>query len=443
MNPYDFLSQFKKYGKKGGFKPGLKRVKKLLSYLDNPQDKINYIHIGGSNGKGSTVAILKSILKEAGYKVGAYISPPLLHFNERFTVNDQPINTKDLKDIVLKLQEIFEDPTKDIDIKEPSFFEIITVVAFEYFYQKQVDIGLLEVGLGGRLDATNAIKKPLLSIITNISYEHADILGPKIEDIAFEKAGIIKKGVPIITGADNNDALQVFKKISNERNSNLVILDLENKYEVLHKNLNHQTFNLDLPEKYYKNLKLNILGSHQIKNAALTIQALQYLPEEYEIKSEHISEGLLNCRWPGRLEVIAKDPTIILDGAHNVDGVKRLVEFLKENISKDKKIYFLISILKDKDYQEMLKFINTLQNPKELVITKNQNERSLKPLKIKKYAELLKIANKVYVDIYQAVKGTENLLDKEDVFCITGSLYTVSEARFYTYLLKEGGLTDG
>ena len=443
MNPYDFLAKFKKYGKKGGFKPGLKRVKKLLYYLDNPQDKINYIHIGGSNGKGSTVAILKSILRKAGYKVGAYISPPLVHFNERFTVNDQPINTKDLKDIVLKLQEIFEDPKKDIDIEDPSFFEIITVVAFEYFYQKQVDIGIMEVGLGGRLDATNAIKKPLLSIITNISYEHADILGPKIEDIAFEKAGIIKKGVPIITGSDNKKALQVFEKISNERKANLVILNLDNKYDVLHKDLSYQTFNLDLPEKHFKNLKLNILGNHQIKNAALTIQALQYLPEEYEIKREHISEGLLNCRWPGRLEVMAKNPTIILDGAHNVDGVKRLVEFLKENISKDKKIYFLISILKDKDYQEMLKLINTLQTPKEFAITKNQNERSLKPLKIKEYADSLNIANKVYDDIYQAVKGTENILNKEDVFCITGSLYTVSEARFYTYLLKEGGLTDG
>jgi dihydrofolate synthase/folylpolyglutamate synthase len=443
MDPYEFLSQFKKYGKKGGFKPGLTRVKKLLSYLDNPQDKINYIHIGGSNGKGSTVAILKSILREAGYKVGAYISPPLVHFNERFTVDDKPINTKDLNDIVTKLKEIFDDPTKDIDIEDPSFFEIITVVAFEYFYQQQVDIGLLEVGLGGRLDATNAIKQPLLSIITNISYEHADILGPKIEDIAFEKAGIIKKGVPIITGSDNKKALQVFKKISNERNAKLVILDTDNKYDILHKDLSYQTFNLDLPEKYFENLKLSILGNHQIKNAALTIQALQHLPEEYEIKREHISQGLINCRWPGRLEVMAKNPTIILDGAHNVDGVKRLVEFLKENISKDKKIYFLISILKDKDYQEMLKLIKTLENPKEFAITKNQNERSLKPLKIKKYADILKIANKVYDDIYQAVKGTENLLNKEDIFCITGSLYTVSEARFYTYLLKEGGLTDG
>ncbi|HKL13169.1 MAG TPA: folylpolyglutamate synthase/dihydrofolate synthase family protein [Halanaerobiales bacterium] len=443
MNPYKFLLQFKKYGKKGGFNPGLKRVNKLLSYLGNPQDKVDYIHIGGSNGKGSTAALLTSILRENGYKVGTYISPPLIHFNERFKVDNLAINTHELKGIVNQLKDIFEDSDKDIKLEDPSFFEIITVIAFQYFYEKNIDIGILEVGLGGRLDATNAIKSSLLSIITNISYEHADILGPEIKDIAFEKAGIIKSKVPIITGADNEEALSVFREKSSQKKSRLIILEDEVKYEIKNKNLDFQTFNLQYDDKSFKNLKLNILGDHQITNAALSIRALDLLPEQYNIKKESIYNGLANCEWPGRLEVMQRNPDIILDGAHNVDGIKRLVEFLDEYIEEDKKVYFLISILKDKDYKEMLKLIKSLKHEKDFVITRNQNERSLPQITIKNYAEKLDIKNDMYDNIYEAVKSTYKKLQKGDIFCITGSLYTVAEARFYTYLLKEGGLQDG
>lgn len=443
MNPYQFLSQFKKYGKKGGFQPGLGRVNKLLSYLDNPQDKVDYIHIGGSNGKGSTAAILTSIFKAAGFKVGTYISPPLIHFNERFKVNDVPITSGELKGIVSELEEIFFDPDKDIKIEEPSFFEVITVIAFQYFYKKEIDLGILEVGLGGRLDATNVIKRPLLSIITNISYEHADILGPRIKDIAFEKAGIIKKGVPIITGAENNEALKVFKKISAQRKAKLTILDESTNYELIDKDIEQQTFNLKYDNKIFKNMKLNILGRHQVKNAALAIRSIELLPKKYKITRENIYKGLARCRWPGRLEIINRNPDIILDGAHNVDGVKRLVEFLDDNIEKNKKIFFLISILKDKDYKEMINIINTLNHKKEFAITKNQNERSLNPNLLKNYADSLKIKSEIYYDIYEAVKKTYKILNRNNLLCITGSLYTVSEARFSTYLLTKGGLKNG
>src|SRR6056297_3894400 len=229
MNPYKYIQKFKKYCKIGGFKPGLSRVKKLLSCFDNPQNKVDYIHIGGSNGKGSTAAILSSIYKEAGYRVGTYISPPLIHFNERFRINQKPISTEDLSGIIDSLKKIFDDPEKNIDIDEPSFFEIITVIAFIYFAQKDVDIGIIEVGLGGRLDATNVIKKPLVSVITNISYEHADILGPNIEDIAYEKAGIIKNNRPVITGSNNPKVLEVFKQKVKEKNTKLTVLNLKDK----------------------------------------------------------------------------------------------------------------------------------------------------------------------------------------------------------------------
>ncbi len=443
MNPYEFLSQFKKYGKKGGFQPGLSRVNKLLSYLDNPQDKVNYIHIGGSNGKGSTAAILTSIFKEAGFKVGTYISPPLVHFNERFRVNEIPITTNELKEIVSELKDIFADPAKDIKIEEPSFFEIITVIAFQYFYKKEVEVGILEVGLGGRLDATNAVSRPLLSIITNISYEHADILGPEIKDIAFEKAGIIKKGVPVITGAENKEALDVFKKIAAQSKAKLTIMEKAANYELIDKNLEQQTFNLRYNEKTFEDIKLNILGEHQVKNAALALRSLDLLPARYKINKDKIYLGLTRCRWPGRLEIINRNPNIILDGAHNVDGMKRLVQFIDDNIEKDKKLFFLISILKDKDYREMFNIINTLDHKMELAITRNQNERSLKPALLKNYADTLNIKNKVYNNIQEAVKQTYKTVDEDDTFCITGSLYTVAEARFFTHLLIEGGLKDG
>ena len=443
MNPYEYLSEFKKYGKKGGFKPGLERVKKILSYFDNPQDKVDYIHIGGSNGKGSTVAIISSILREAGYQVGTYISPPLVHFNERFSINGKPISTKDLSLIVKRLKEVFDDPSTDIDKEDPSFFEIITVIAFVYFYEKNIDIGILEVGLGGRLDATNIIKKPLISIITNISYEHAEILGPRIKDIAYEKAGIIKENIPIITGAENEEALKVFRKIAQEKNSKLIVLNPNKMYNVVEKSLQHQIINLDYKDKILMNIKLNILGKHQIKNSALAVKSLEFLPERYPVDEDDITEGLKKCKWPGRLEVLKEDPDIILDGAHNVDGMQRLIEFLRDNIDKNKKILFILSILKEKEYKKMLTLIKKLENEIELIITKNNNERSLNPIIIQEYADKLNINNIVCGDIYTSVKKANNILSENDVLCITGSLYTVAEARFYIYLLVEGGLDNG
>ncbi|MFO7815804.1 MAG: folylpolyglutamate synthase/dihydrofolate synthase family protein [Halanaerobiales bacterium] len=443
MNSYKYLSQFKKYGKKGGFNPGLERVQKILSYLDNPQEKIEYIHIGGSNGKGSTAAITTSILRKAGYKVGTYISPPLVHFNERFKIDDIPISTRELDSIVAKLKSIFDDPQKDISIEEPSLFEIITVVAFMHFYNNKIDIGILEVGLGGRLDSTNVIKKPLVSIITNISYEHADILGPKIEQIAFEKAGIIKSGAPIITAESNKKVLKVFQKKAEEQNSELITVDYEKETEITHQSLDNQIININYNDKKLKGLKLNILGKHQVKNAGLGVKAIELLPDKYSVKQQDVYKGLEACNWPGRLEVVQRSPDIILDGAHNEIGMNRLVEFLKENIAPNKKVKFLISILRDKNYKKMVKIINSLNNHDiEIIITANQNERSLKPEEINKYVEPMQIKNDMYPDIYTAIKGIYDSLNKNEVLCITGSLYTVAEARFYIYLLNEGGLDN-
>ncbi len=444
MNPYEFISQFKKYGKKGGFNPGLKRVKKILSYLDNPQDKVDYIHIGGSNGKGSTAAILTSILQKAGYKVGTYISPPLVHFNERFKIDDTPISTKELNAIVVKLKEIFDNPQYDISIEEPSFFEIITVVAFMYFYENDIDIGILEVGLGGRLDATNVIKKSLLSIITNISYEHADILGPEIEQIAFEKAGIIKSGSPIITAERNKKVLKVFEEKAAEQNSKLITFDYKKEIEVLNKNLDNQIFNVYYKNDKLKRLKLNILGEHQIKNAGLVIKALESLHKENPVQPSSIYKGLEECKWPGRLEVVRRNPDIILDGAHNEDGMKRLVEFLNQNIDSSKNVIFLLSILKDKKYKKMIEVINKLNNKSlEMFITANRNERSLKSEKINEYVQQKQMKSNMYPDIYTAIQVIIENLTEEDFICISGSLYTVAEARFYLYLLSEGGLENG
>ncbi|MCF8000264.1 MAG: bifunctional folylpolyglutamate synthase/dihydrofolate synthase [Halanaerobiales bacterium] len=444
MNPYEFISQFKKYGKKGGFKPGLERVKKILSYLDNPQDKVNYIHIAGSNGKGSTAAMLTSILKNAGYKVGTYISPPLVHFNERFKINNIPISTKELEVIVSRLEEIFKDPQYDLSIEEPSFFEIITVIAFLHFYERKIDIGILEVGLGGRLDATNVIKNPLISIITNISYEHAEILGPKIEQIAFEKAGIIKYGSPVITAETNKKVLKVFEKKAAEKNSELIKFNYKKEAEFIKKSLEKQIFNIKYENNKLKHLKLNILGEHQIKNAGLAIRALESLPTKYPVKIEDIYKGLEECRWPGRLEMVQRDPDIILDGAHNEDGMKRLVEFLNQNVSSSKKIIFLLSILKDKNYKKMIDLINNLENKNlEIYITANKNERTLKPSEINKYVKLKKIKSNVYPNIYTTLKEMNKNLVEDDLVCITGSLYTVAEARFYIYLLSGGGLENG
>ncbi|MEW6087208.1 MAG: folylpolyglutamate synthase/dihydrofolate synthase family protein [bacterium] len=428
-----------------GIQFGLEKIKYLLSLLDRPQHSFKSIHIAGTNGKGSTSSFISSILKEAGFKVGLYTSPHLIDFRERIQVNGVLIPRKRLSKIVAKLMPLIEKTNSRMG--HLTYFEISTAIAFEYFKEENIDFACIEVGMGGRLDATNVIK-PLISVITSIGFDHTKELGNTLGKIAFEKAGIIKKNGILVCGVNDKEPLNVIKKICRIQNAKLYVINQNftgTRYAVsLH--LNGQEFS-------YKGIwgrlqrshvfKISLLGEHQIHNAALALAVIEILGRgvsrtapAVNINLDNIRAGLKNTKWPGRFEIIRKggrpfSPAIIIDGAHNPPGACKLSEGLK-TFFPGKKINFILGILKDKDIHGIVKEIMPLAC--KVIITSPHCDRACSP------EELVKIAGKYNKDmeaVYPIRKAIKRMREKirrgrqaaHEVICITGSLYTVGEAR--------------
>jgi len=365
----------------------LKAINSLLNKLGNPEKNLKVIHVAGTNGKGSTCAIISSILQEAGYKVGMYTSPHLKKFNERIKTNEKDITDKDILKYFNKIIRFYNNET---------FFEFTTALAFLYFYEKKVDFLVLEVGLGGRLDATNVIT-PLVSVITNISLEHQQYLGNTISEIAYEKAGIIKNNVPVVTGAAG-EALKEITKIAKKNNSKLYVV-----------------------KKNGKHLKLALNGEFQRHNALIALKTIDLLKNKYKITNDNIQKGLLKVKWPGRLEFISEN--VLVDCAHNLDAVKVLRKELLKIKKEYKKIILVIGILKDKNYKAMLKTITPLADF--VILTKPNINRAADPKILSKYVKKDKI---IIHNIPEAVKYAKEIAKKDDLILVTGSIYTVGEA---------------
>ncbi len=377
---------YKLKGKK--YNLDLGAIKGLLSKLSNPQDKLKVIHIAGTNGKGSTAAMLSSILKEAGYKVGLYTSPHLIEFNERFQINKKKITDKDILKYFNKIYPYYENET---------FFEFTTALAFLYFYEKKVDFLILEVGMGGRLDATNVIT-PLVSVITNISLEHQQYLGKNIRKIAYEKAGIIKNNVPVVTGATGS-ALTEIKKIAKKRKSKIHII-----------------------KNSSKSIKLNLNGKFQKNNALLAIKTIELLKKDYKITKSDIKKGLLNIKWPGRLHFLTKN--ILVDCAHNLDAIKTIKKDLIKIKKQYKKLILITGIMSDKSHKEMLKELETLSDF--IILTQPKIERSENPRVL---FDEIKVKNKKIIkNVKAALNYAKKIATKDDLIFITGSIFTVGEA---------------
>lgn len=436
MDPYQYINSFAMFGNKGGYKPGLKRMKALLEPFGNPQNKINTIHVAGSNGKGSTIAFLSSIYQEAGFKVGVYTSPHLLCFNERMQINGQYIKNEELAELIEMVKPVIEDIT-DSQLGRPTFFEVVTALAFLHFYRQKVDVLLLEVGLGGRLDATNIIKSSLISVITGISLEHTSILGNSLEKIAREKAGIVKDGCPVVVAVKNKKVFKTIKDIAAMKGA-----PLQNIFDLYHYNLKESTlegmlFKLGYQEEIAVTsiLKgdyfIGLIGEHQIRNALLAMTVVDKLLSKLPVSQAALKTGLKKASIPGRMEVIQKNPLILLEGAHNVEGIESLVLFLK-NIRKRKegrlykKIYVIFAVLKDKDVIGMIKKLAELNNI-ELIISKNKNKRALDPKDMKKVIDKTDIPYQINVNLKQAFRQVCQLAKEDDIIVVTGSLYTVAE----------------
>ena len=402
---------------------GLTQVERILEAIGNPQREIQAIHIGGTNGKGSTAAMMASILQEEGYRVGLYTSPHLIRFTERIKVNGKEIE----KEEVAELAGWMRERIKASNITPPfTFFDFTTAMALLYFKQALVDLAILEVGLGGRLDSTNVVD-PLLSIITNISKDHEEHLGRSILKIAGEKAGIIKKGRPLITSATQPQVLQLFSKICREKGSLYFRVGKEFRYV----SIGDGNFNYEGLHRKLWDIQLNLMGFHQIINATAALGATEVLEElGYPVSINAMVEGLKEVEWPGRLERVSSSPQVILDGAHNPAGA--LV--LKESLEKEFKYHhliLLIGVMKDKDIKSILHLLAPLAD--QIILSRPHNERAASPALLK---EVLGQNGKkaiVIEDIKEAIERGFSMAGEEDLLCITGSLYTVGEARAYFY----------
>lgn len=316
--------------------------KELLSLLGNPQDKLRFIHVAGTNGKGSFCSMMSSVLQKQGYKVGLYTSPYIVVFNDRIRVNGLPIAEDDINDLFLRVRQ-----KADTMKTPPSSFDFITAAAFLWFYETKCDIVVLEVGLGGRYDSTNVIKNSLLSVITGIAFDHTEILGDTIEKIAWEKAGIIKENCPALYGGNDEKALNVIKNECEEKHSELTVKNPD-LLKILSTTLDGTEFEFDGKEYF-----IRLLGLYQPANAATVLAAIDVLRKHgFEISETAVKDGLSSAVWQARFEKIADEPVVLYDGGHNPQGVRAAVESVRAYFG-DKKINLLVGILADKAHGEM------------------------------------------------------------------------------------------
>lgn len=394
-----------------GMKLGLERIRAILKELENPQENYEILHVGGTNGKGSVCHFLGNVLKEAGYKTGVYISPHLQDYSERIAINGKRISKKDLSRILSRIRAIVE----KMDI-EATFFEISTALAFQYFYEKRVDFAVIEVGLGGKLDATNVVNS-LVSIVTNVELEHTDVLGNKIEEIAIDKASIIKNRA---VTASKGRALRVLKDVCNKIRVPLKIVGEDIKW----KRIKKKRFIIEGDKNYEIATILN--GEYQGENIANVIAAIEFLEEYgFNIPKDAIHRGIYDTILPGRLEL---NGNILLDGAHNPAGMLSLKKALGD-FDYDELI-ILLGILKDKDISKMVKIIVPMAN--HIIITKVKNPRGCEPEKIAREAELVSTTKIIIKEtVPESIEFARSISNKNDLICICGSLYLVGEARNY------------
>lgn len=408
---------------KFSMKLSLERIKRACELLDNPQLKVKTLHVAGTNGKGSTCNYLSHLLMSSGYKVGLYISPFIITFNERIQINHEYISDEDLIQtaneiypIILQVEEELQD-----DMTE---FEVVTLLSYVYFYNQQVDYAVYEVGLGGRYDSTNVIS-PVVGGITNISYDHMGVLGNTLEEIGYEKVGIAKRDIKIFTTEENVSVLKVFADYTSKVKGHLetVSLDLVKNIEPFDEGIRFDY------EPLNQTIELPMLGMHQVKNAILAIKMYQYVMEQNNLplNQEVIDQGFKQSKWGGRLEIVSRNPFVMIDGSHNNDGVLKLVEAMRYYVERDYSIKIVFAALKDKETKKMLELLESIS--KELILTSFPFYRASKAFDL--YDQIKKDGvsyNENYLDV---LDHELNNFKPKEILLITGSLYFISEVKKY------------
>ncbi len=413
-----------------GSRPGLRRIKDLLSALGDPQDKLTFVHVAGTNGKGSFCSMLDSVLCGAGYHVGLYTSPYIERFNERMAVDGEPISDLELSEITSRVR-VLADKMPD----PPTEFELITAVAMVYFAEHGCDIVVLEVGMGGRLDATNVIKTPVLSVIVGISLDHTAFLGDTVEAVAAEKAGIIKPGVPVLFGGNDERAARVIEAVARELGSEYFEVDRNNVKNVrgsFEENL------FDFGE--YKDIRLSLLGTYQPYNAANVISAVELLRARgFDISDVELRTGLASARWKGRFELLSREPIFIIDGSHNPEGIAAAVDSVRAAFG-DKKVYLLSGVMRDKDYFSMARELSAIAS--RAFCLRPDNPRSLDARIYAESFSAVGVSAEGFDTVKAAVFAAYSAAKRDGVPLVAlGSLYMYGEIKA-AFLEIDGNLSD-
>ncbi len=415
-----------------GWRLGLETVRHLLDLLGNPQTGVPSIHIGGTNGKGSTAAMLSAILQAAGYRTGLYTSPHLLGFTERIRVNGVPIGEAEVMRLTAQLKDLCSAHFAQYPIPNPpshrlphpTFFELTTAMAFQHFAREAVEAAVIEVGLGGRFDATN-VTSPRVAVVTNVSLEHQEYLGRTLPEIALEKAGIIKPGVPVVT-ATRDEAYEVVRHTASEREAPLVHVPAAYAWTIRESGLIGQTLDLTGPNRRYEALQIPLAGRHQAENAVTAVSAAEVLEAQgFPVGETAIRRGLARARWPGRLQIIADRPRILLDGAHNPAGAQALASFVAEHRSTLSRLTLVFGVLQDKDWEAMLAPLGPLAD--QIILTHPPADRGADPhdlVAADRYCPKVEIA----ADPGEGLALARAVARSEDTILVTGSLYTVAAA---------------
>lgn len=407
---------------KFGIRPGLSGMNALLCLLDNPHQKLKYIHVAGTNGKGSTSTAISNVLIEAGYRVGLYTSPYVSHFLERVQFNGKPVAEDVFARSVQRVKEAVEELQKEgTDITE---FEALTAAAFLCFAELECQAVVLEVGLGGRLDATNVISCPLVNVITSLSLDHTAILGDTLQQIAFEKCGTLKKGCKSVSSyGQPEEALNVIKSTVESMQGELVVPS-ECDIKVINSDLFGTQFT-------YGGTKYSVTmpGVHQLKNMTCVIEACEFLKADFNITEDHIQKGIAKTILPARVEVLSTSPLVVLDGGHNADGAKAFYDAVEEEISKKDRVIVIAGMMADKEVETSL--MPLMKKTDVFLAVTPQNPRAMKAVDLAKIA--MKYAQKVFAveDIKQAVNISLAAADENTAVFVVGSLYLAGEIREY------------
>lgn len=402
------------------------RMRALLEELDNPHIGLKYLHVAGTNGKGSTSNFLYNILKMGGYKVGLYTSPHLERYNERIKINGVEISDEDF--IRLSKKVFCAEENIKTNFETLTFFEFITAIAFLYFNKEKSDYVILEVGMGGLSDSTNVIleEDKLASIITPISMDHTQFLGKNIEEIAYQKAGIIKKNVPVFSSNKEKIVKDIIEKVSKENNSEVFTLE---DVEISSININDSftEYNMRFYNDNLEKIKVNLIGYYQMYNSALSIMTILKLRDmgKMDISNENIKKGIENTFWAGRMEIVREKPKMLLDGAHNLDGIRNLTKNI--SLFKYNKLYIIAAILEDKEHKEMLKELSKYAD--EIVLVGIHTKRKTDPLILE--SEIIKsnVVVSIIEDLEDAINNVIQKASDNDFIIVTGSLYLISEIK--------------